>query len=223
MLDVAAIGTEQLRQTDCRVVDGKSHPLPISYSANVTRGLSRKSSVPLLDERLMKLMRRLLGRLAFPVTGFKCSRLDCIILASIGISTLWIFAGCRATRETLNHDSVHTTLRETALMAFVLSFPRENLLANQQADSRDAALLRVCSEGRDPFEFSTPNVRLVVDRVAHDCRLLHMQSSGQKEILSVCFGWCGLVDGEGADFDDKTLAYVHAELRANPHSPPECE
>jgi Asparagine synthase len=104
-------------------------------------------------------------------------------------------------------------------MAFILSFPRENFLANQQTDSRDIALLRVCSEGRDPFEFSTPNVRLVVDRVAHDCRLLHMQSSGEKEIVCVCFGWCGLVDGEGADFDDKTLAYVHAELRANPTRP----
>lgn len=103
-------------------------------------------------------------------------------------------------------------------MAFVLSFPRENFLANE-ARSRDVALLRACSEGRDPFEFSTPKVRLVVDRVAHDCRLLHMQSSVQKEILSVCFGWCGLVDGEGADFDDKTLSYVHAELRANPARP----
>ena len=37
--------------------------------------------------------------------------------------------------------------------------------------------------------------------------------------MSVCFGWCGLVDGEGADFDDKTLAYVHAELTANPTRP----
>ena len=94
-------------------------------------------------------------------------------------------------------------------MAFTLSFSDEKFLANQD-DSRDVELLRTCSEGREPFEFSTPKVRLVLDRVPHDCRLIRTQISGQKEILSVCFGWCGLVDGQRADFDDKTLAYVHA-------------
>ena len=106
-------------------------------------------------------------------------------------------------------------------MAFILSISpgRAAAAAGTGAPSPEAALLRLCSEGRELQEFALPGVRLAVDPVEHDCRLLRRRTPAGQELVAVCFGWCGLLDGDGARFDDRALDAVLAALRADPGHP----
>lgn len=106
-------------------------------------------------------------------------------------------------------------------MAFILSFSpgRDDAPAGTGAPAPEATLLRLCGEGRELQEFALPGVRLVVDPVDHDCRLLRRRTSSGKELVAVCFGWCGLLDGEGARFDDRVLDAVLSDLRSDPGHP----
>ncbi len=105
-------------------------------------------------------------------------------------------------------------------MAFILriSLGRGETFAAASA-APEAALLRICNDGRELFEHAAPGIRLAVDPVAHDCCVLRRRRAGEREILAVCFGWCGLLDQENARLDERTLDAVVADLRADPRHP----
>jgi hypothetical protein len=106
-------------------------------------------------------------------------------------------------------------------MAFILRVgsgkSAEPLSATQS--SSEATLLQLCSEGRKLYEYAAPGVRLVVDQVPHDCRLIQRLEPGKQDVVAVCFGWCNLMGREGARFDDEVLDAVLAGLRADPLRP----
>lgn len=69
------------------------------------------------------------------------------------------------------------------------------------------------------FEYRAPGLRLAVDAVDHDCRVVRMQPPGEQAAVAVCFGWGGRLDGTDARFDENSLAGLVAALRADPRLP----
>lgn len=87
------------------------------------------------------------------------------------------------------------------------------------ACAQETALLRPAGAVGGGFEYRAPGLRLAVDSVDHDCRVVRLRPPGEEETVAVCFGWGGRLAGTDARFDEPSLADVVAALRADPRQP----